>query len=137
MSPARQQSFATPELIRAWGFDVCLDFEMDETPVKMSTAAGDLWAAPLMNELDDRALLIDRRQSEDDWAAQVLEAADYLKRQGRPGDGRVLSFTLTPYVAGQAFRIAALKRILKGLAEDPAVWSASAAQIVDAAAGRP
>jgi peptidoglycan/xylan/chitin deacetylase (PgdA/CDA1 family) len=134
MSPARQQSFSTPELVRAAGFDVCLDWEMDEVPVKMTTATGELWAVPLMNELDDRALLIDRRQSEDEWVAQVLESADYLKSQGSPGDGRVLSFTLTPYVTGQPFRVSSLRKILKTLADDAAVWCATAAEIAAAAA---
>ena len=132
MSPARQESFATPALIRASGFDVCLDWEMDEVPVKMTVDGADLWAVPLMNELDDRTLLIDRRQSEDEWAAQVLASADYLKQQARPADGRLLSFTVTSYVAGQPFRIHALKQILHALAADTAVWNATAAEIVGA-----
>ena len=134
MSPARQQSFVTPALIRSAGFDICLDWEMDEVPVKMTVDGSDLWAVPLMNELDDRTLLIDRRQSEDEWAAQVLASTDYLKQQARPADGRLLSLSLTSYVAGQPFRIHALKQILRALADDTAVWNATAAEIVDAIA---
>jgi len=134
MSPARQQSFATPALIQASGFDICLDWEMDEVPVKMTVDGGELWTVPLLNELDDRTLLIDRRQSEDEWAAQVLAATDYLKREASPVDGRLLSFSLTPYVAGQPFRIHALKQILGALATDTAVWNATATEIVAAIA---
>jgi allantoinase len=134
MSPARQQSFATPALVKAAGFDICLDWEMDEVPVKMTVDGGNLWTVPLLNELDDRTLLIDRRQSEDEWAAQILAATDYLKREASPVDGRLLSFSLTPYVAGQPFRIHALKQILGGLAADTAVWNATANEIVAAIA---
>lgn len=132
MSPARQQSFRTLDLIAAHGFDVCLDWEPDEVPVAMTTDAGPVAAVPLYNELDDRTLLVDRRQSEDEWADQVLEAARYLTAGADRSGGRVLSFTLTPYVAGQPFRIQAVRRLLRALAADPQVWSATASEIADA-----
>lgn len=133
MSPARQQSFATLDLIAEAGFDVCLDWEQDTVPVRMRTDHGEVAAAPLSNELDDRALLIDRRQDERSWAAQVLEAADCLKAEAGRFGGQVLGFTLTPYVAGQPFRMWAVREILDKLAGDPAVWAATAAEIADAA----
>jgi hypothetical protein len=135
LSPARQQSFATLGLIAAAGFDVCLDWEQDEVPVPMATETGKVWAVPLSNELDDRILLIDRRQTEDDWAAQILEARDTLAASAERFGGSVLGFTLTPYVVGQPFRIFALRKMFAALAADPAVWAATASQIADAAAG--
>lgn len=128
MSPARQQSFATLDLIAEQGFTVCLDWEQDEVPVAMRTTSGEVVAVPLSNELDDRTLLIDRRQSEDEWAAQLLEAADYLKQGAERWGGRVLGFSLTPYVTGQPFRITALRRVLNALGADPQVWSATASE---------
>jgi hypothetical protein len=77
--------------------------------------------------------MIDRRQSEDDWARQILEARDYLKSDADRFGGRVLGFTLTPYVSGQPFRISALRGVLADLAADDQVWSATAAEIVAAA----
>jgi hypothetical protein len=133
MSPARQQSFDTLNLIAGAGFEVCIDWEQDDAPVTMTTPAGDIKAVPLSNELDDRALLIDRRQTEDDWAAQVLEARDYLKSEADRFGGRALGFTLTPYVTGLPFRISAVRRLFADLAADKAVWSATASEIADAA----
>ncbi len=132
LSPARQQSFHTLHLLAAHGFDLCLDWEQDEVPVPMQTDAGMVTAIPLMNELDDRLLLIDRRQREEEWATQILAAAVWLKGDAARFGGRVLSFTLTPYVAGQPFRMAALREILSGLAGDPAIWSATASEIATA-----
>ena len=128
MSPARQQSFSTLDLIAERGFDICLDWEIDEVPVALRTEAGAVTALPLSNELDDRTLLIDRRQTEDEWADQVLEAARYLAGGVDRFGGRMLGFTLTPYVTGQPFRIAALRRMLAGLAE-PGVWTATATEL--------
>lgn len=133
LSPARQQSFATLDLIAAQGFEVCLDWEQDDVPVAMKVETGAIKAVPLSNELDDRTLLIDRRQTEDEWAGQILEACSYLKSDADRYGARVLGFTLTPYVSGQPFRIAALRRALGGLGSDKAVWSAGASAIADAA----
>lgn len=128
LSPARQQSFATLDLIRAAGFEICLDWEQDEVPAAMSTEAGEIIGLPLSNELDDRALMIDRRQTEDEWASQVLEAADYLAGGAGRFGGRVLGFTLTPYVTGQPFRVSAVRRLLAGLGA-MGVWSATASEL--------
>ena len=133
LSPARHESFATPDLIAAHGFEVTLDWEMDEAPVAMTTKHGPLTAVPLSNELDDRFLLIDKRHSEADWAAQVLEAAAYLKTGAERFGGRSLAFTLTPYVSGQPFRMHAVEQVLAALAADAQVRVVTAAEAADGA----
>ena len=86
MSPARQQSFATLDLIAAAGFTICLDWEADTVPLALHTAHGPLAAVPLSNELDDRLLLIERRQSEQEWVSQI-EASIRLLREEAPRFG--------------------------------------------------
>jgi hypothetical protein len=139
MSPARQQSFSTLELLAEAGFTVCLDWESDEVPLPMKTPAGEILALPISNELDDRSLLNDRRQTEDQWADQILAAQAYLAGDVERFGGRMLGFTLTPYVAGQPFRIAALRRMLAGLAGADgfdAVTASRAADLFATAAAR-
>ncbi len=134
MSPARQQSFRTLDLIGEAGFQTCLDWEQDSVPVAMKTRGPCVVAAPLMNELDDRLLLHDRRQTEEEWATQIIDAKDYLKGEHDARGGQVLGFTLTPYLIGQPFRIWALRKVLSDLAADPQVWTANA-QAITAASG--
>jgi peptidoglycan/xylan/chitin deacetylase (PgdA/CDA1 family) len=136
MSPARQQSFRTLDLIAEAGFVACLDWEQDTVPVPMKTASGDVMAAPLLNELDDRLLLHDRRQTEEEWLVQLIEAKDYLKSEGARFGGQVLGFTLTPYLSGQPFRIWAVRKLIEAMADDPAVWAATAQSIVAASAAQ-
>nr|WP_295106901.1 polysaccharide deacetylase family protein [uncultured Caulobacter sp.] len=132
MSPARQQSFETLDLIAEAGFDVCLDWEQDSLPVPMKTASREVIAVPLSTELDDRVLLSDRRQTEAEWADQILEAMRFTKEEAPRFGGQVLGFSLTPYVSGQPFRIWALRGALGALGADAGVWSATASQIADA-----
>jgi allantoinase len=132
MSPARQQSFDTPDLIAEAGFDICLDWEPDSVPVAMKTTSTDVVAVPLSIELDDRILLNDRRQTEAEWADQIVEAARFTKQEGPRFGGQVLGFSLTPYISGQPFRIWSLRKAMTALGADAGIWSATAAQIADA-----
>lgn len=134
MSPARQQSFATLDLIREAGFDVCLDWEADRVPLQMQTSAGALWSVPLMNELDDRTLLITRTQSEDAWQEQIREAVEFTAQAAERDGGGLVSFTLTPYICGQPFRTAPMRTLLRALGRDSRVWSAGASVIAAEAA---
>lgn len=132
MSPARQQSEATLDLIKAAGFDVCLDWESDSVPWSMRTDHGPLTCVPVNNEMDDRKILIEQRQSEAEWRDQILAARDLLVEEASRFGGQVLSFTLTPYITGLPFRVWALRAVLASLGSDPNVWSATASEVANA-----
>ena len=129
MSPARQQSFHTLDLLAEAGFTTCLDWESDSVPLAMKTKTGTILAVPIANELDDRILMIDRHQSEEDWADQIIAALTYMLAEAKPNEPQVLGFTLTPYVAGQPFRIKALRRLLAWIAAEPSIFVAPAGTI--------
>jgi hypothetical protein len=130
MSPARQQSPRTLDLIRTAGFDICLDWEIDTIPVCARTSAGDVTLFPVLNELDDRLILTTKNQSEDEWRNQILEAAAMTASEFPRAGAQCFGVTVTPYVAGLPFRISALEEIVSGLDRHHLVAPVSA--IVDA-----
>lgn len=132
MSPARQQSFATPDILTAHGFTRTLDWETDQVPVPLRTDNGPLTALPLHNELEDFKLLIERHQSEALWRDQIIEAKDFLLAESGARGAGVLGFTLTPFVTGQPFRIWALRELLAALSGDERIWCAGADEIAQA-----
>jgi len=132
MSPARQESFNTPDILTEAGFTTVLDWETDQVPVFMRTKDGALAAPPVFNELDDYKLLIERKQTEDLWARQILDSVDLLKSEHAERGAQALGFTLTPFVIGQPFRIGALEEVCEQLADDAAVWCAGASAVSEA-----
>lgn len=132
MSPARQQSFATPDILTAHGFTRTLDWETDQVPLPLRTDNGPLTALPLHNELEDFKLLIERHQSEALWRDQIIEAKDFLLAESGARGAGVLGFTLTPFVTGQPFRIWALRELLAALSGDERIWCAGADEIAQA-----
>lgn len=115
MSPARNQSSRTVERLAANGVKYCLDWEMDQVPVMAETSAGDISLIPNNYELSDFTLLHTRRQTEESWKTQILNAVDVLSSEHARFGGQVLGLTLTPYIIGQPFRIWALEALLMAL----------------------
>lgn len=115
MSPARNESYRTLDLIAAAGFTACLDWEADQRPLPFKTASNPVWALPHYGELGDFKLLVDRSQSEADWAAQIIETAHYHVDLHDQEGASAFAFTMTPYVLGQPFRIKAVREVLDAL----------------------
>ncbi len=132
LSPARQQGFHTPDLIRAAGFDICLDWETDTVPVAMKTTSGDLFAFPLLNELDDRFILQTKHHSEAEWREQIVEAAAMTASEHPRYGAQCFGFTMTPYISAQPFRMRATRDILSALSGDKNILLAGVSDIVDA-----
>ncbi|MEM7731027.1 MAG: polysaccharide deacetylase [Pseudomonadota bacterium] len=112
MSPARNQSSRTLERLGGAGLRYCLDWEPDSMPIATSTGVTLL---PNKYELSDFTLLHTRRQTEEAWKRQILEAVDYLASEHERFGGQALCLTLTPYIIGQPFRIAMLEALLAEL----------------------
>ncbi|MEM7740562.1 MAG: polysaccharide deacetylase family protein [Pseudomonadota bacterium] len=115
MSPARNQSYHTLDLIAEQGFEICLDWESYQTPFSLRAGHTSITGLPLMNELDDFKLLIDRRQHEDEWADQIIEAANFHITDHDRFGAQAFGFTLTPHIIGQPFRIKTMKSVLQQL----------------------
>ncbi len=132
LSPARSESFATLDLIRAAGIDYVCDWVNDDMPYAMQTASGTLYAMPVPNDIDDHTILIQNRHSEDEYARQLCDQFDLLHAEASSQGGRILALSLHPWVIGQPYRIGALERALAHVMSRGAVWSATASEILDA-----
>ena len=128
MSPARNESYRTLDLIAEAGFECCLDWEADQRPLAFKTKTSPVWAIPNYSELGDYKLLLDRSQSEEEWAAQIIEAAHFhLSLHDKEG-ASAFAFTMTPYVLGQPFRIQAVRQVLDAFAAMDGLSVATAAE---------
>lgn len=126
LSPARNQSSRTLDLLGAAGLDYCLDWEMDQVPVR--TAKG-LSLMPNSYELSDFTLLHTRRQTEQNWLTQVQNAINYLDGEHERFGAQMLGLTVTPYIMGQPFRIWALRELLASISTQDSVSFLTTGQI--------
>jgi len=130
ISPARNESENTPDLLAANGVKYFCDWVNDDMPYPFHTAHGDLTAMPLSNELEDRFILMNNLHSEDSYVEQIQDACDFLLAEAEHSGGRILALNIHPWLLGQPHRIAKLEAVLDYLSSQDGVWSAGASEIL-------
>jgi peptidoglycan/xylan/chitin deacetylase (PgdA/CDA1 family) len=131
ISPARNESENTPELLAANGIRYFCDWVNDDMPYRFNTQQGELYAMPLSNELEDRFILMNNLHSEQSWLEQVCDACDFLIDEARTGGGRILGLNIHPWMLGQPHRIAKLETALQYLSSKSEIWNASPSEILN------
>jgi peptidoglycan/xylan/chitin deacetylase (PgdA/CDA1 family) len=135
ISPARAESFATPDYLAEAGLSWCGDWAHDDLPTDLRTTGKPLVALPLSNELDDWQILIEYKRPETEWALQVADAAAVLRSEANRFGPQILSMTVRPYVTGQPYRVAIFRDSLKAALAVAEARAVTADEIVDAATG--
>lgn len=129
ISPAKNESENTPDILAAHGISYFCDWVNDDMPYDFKTKNGTLTAMPLSTELEDRFIILNNYHSAEDWADQVDDAFEFLLKESELLGGRILSLNIHPWVLGQPHRIQYLERILDRLSSHHEVWSSSASEI--------
>ena len=130
LGPEFGESTRTPQLLAAAGIRYVCDWANDEQPYRMNTSSGELFALPIMFELDDINALWDRWVHTDRYVRVLKEAFDTLYEDGEK-NGRLLVLNLHPWLIGQPYRVRYLDEALGYVMGHKAVWSATGSQIVD------
>lgn len=130
LSIARQQSFATADILHHAGLAYCCDWVNDELPWRFTNGLVNL---PLNHELSDRQIVTVQQKNADSWAESMRDAFNWLAREAaQSGGGRMLPIHLTPYIMGLPYRIGALECLLADLASRAEAWFARGDAIIDA-----
>lgn len=132
LSPAKNESPNTPDLLTQNDITYFCDWVNDEMPYPFATQKGSLVAMPLSTELEDYHVILNNQHSAESWAEQVCDACDFLIQDAQTNGGRILSLNIHPWVLGQPHRIAQLEKVLEYISSKKEVWSAYAGEILDA-----
>lgn len=130
ISPARNESENTPELLAANGIRYFCDWVNDDMPYRFHTQSGELIAMPLSNELEDRFVVMNNLHSEQSWLEQVCDACDFLLDEAAASGGRILALNIHPWMLGQPHRIGKLEQALEYLMSRDSVWNAGSSEIM-------
>ncbi len=129
LSPAKNQSPNTLELLREQGISYVCDWVNDELPYSMKTQGGSITAMPLSTEMEDYFLIQRNFHSEQSWLEQVCDACDFLIDEASTQGARLLSLTVHPWLMGQPHRIHYLEQALEYLSSREEIWHAGADEI--------
>ena len=130
LSPEYSQSARTPQLLAQAGIQYVCDWVNDEQPYRMQAPHGELFALPIMLELDDAHAMWERRVPVDRYGTLLKESFSRLYRDGAH-NGRLLVLHLHPWLIGQPFRIRYLDDALKFMTRHQGIWATNGADIID------
>ena len=124
------ESARTPQLLSREGIRYVCDWTNDEQPYPLKSAHGELYALPIMLELDDVNALWDRHVAIGRYRDMLKEGFDTMYRDSAES-GRLLTINLHPWLIGQPFRIRYLDDALGHMMRRQSVWAACGSEIID------
>ena len=130
ISPAKNESHNTPQLLAANGIEYFCDWVNDDMPYDFYTDEGVLIAMPLSTELEDKFILMNNLHSESSYKDQIIDACDFLLDEASSKGGRILALNLHPWLLGQPHRIQVLYQVLEHLSSKKEIWSANPMEIL-------
>ena len=116
LSPWIAETERTPDLLHEAGYRYLLDWCMDDQPVWMTTRSGRILSVPYPQELNDSAAIIGRQVDAQEFADMVIDQFDEMLEQSQDRQPLVMGIALHAMIAGQPFRVRALRRALQHIA---------------------
>ena len=130
LGPEYGESERTPQLLAQEGITYLCDWANDEQPYPIKSPSGEIFALPILWELDDVGAISLRKVPVQRYGQMLNESFDQLYQDGSD-NGRVLVLHLHPWLIGQPFRIRYLEEALDHMMRRQGVWGASGKEIVD------
>lgn len=131
LSPAKNQSSNTLELLSQFGLGFVCDWVNDDMPYQFKTKQGSLSNMPLSTELEDYFVIQQNFHSEQSWLEQICDACDFLIEEAKQKGGRLLALNIHPWLMGQPHRIDFLEQLFEHLSKNQDIWHAGANEIYE------
>ena len=139
MGPWMSQSMVTPDLLKEAGFDFLMDWPCDDQPIWLRTRSGPLMSVPYPLEINDSPQLLVRRHTAVDFEQMIIDQFEQMLELSEK-QPLVCGIALHTMIVGQPYRLRALRRALKHIADHPKrgqVWFTRPGQIFDHCAALP
>ncbi|XXK33854.1 polysaccharide deacetylase family protein [Rhodobacteraceae bacterium nBUS_22] len=112
LGPYIVQSNVTLDLLKEAGYSYVLDWPADDQPFWMNTRSGPLLSIPYSIELNDSPAQVFRHHTGREFEEMIIDHFDEMLRQSNKYP-LVFNIALHPFIVGQPFRLAALRRALE------------------------
>jgi len=111
LGPWLAQGRVTPDLLQEAGYAYMMDWPADDQPFWVKTRQGRILSVPYPLDLNDMPAMVTRQHSAVEFEQMIKDQFDEMLRQS---EKYPLVFTISchPFVIGQPFRMAALRRAL-------------------------
>ena len=130
LGAGRQETWNTLDFLIAQGCTYTPDWDNDDQPVLMDISGSPFVGLPYGAGVSDKQHFEIHHGSATDFEFMICEAFDVLYAESADS-GRVVAFSLHPYIIGVPHRIRALDRALSHIMKHEGVWPATGSEIAD------
>lgn len=135
LSPGLQETFHTPDVVKAAGCDYVIGWAVDDLPVWLTTKHGPLLAIPYSLELNDSLLFAVERLPSKELVVRLEDTLSAFDREQAP---RIITLGLHPHLIGVPHRFVHLvEAVSRLMARKDTVFLAGSSIADWYASGRP
>jgi peptidoglycan/xylan/chitin deacetylase (PgdA/CDA1 family) len=128
LGPGSVETFDTPDLLAAAGFEYICDWACDDQPIPVRVESGRMIVLPYDQGISDLRLFERAHFTPQEYYRMVCDQFDTLYEESKLG-GKVMALPLHPFVIGLAFRIKYLDKALDYILSHSGVWKATGSEI--------
>jgi len=130
LGPGLIETFNTPDLLAAEGYEYVCDWGCDDQPIPMRVKGGRMISVPYEQGINDINIFLRRNHTPEEYLRMVCDQFDTLYEEGATS-GRVMGIPLHPFIIGFPFRIRYLDKALEHICSHKAVWRATGWEIAE------
>jgi allantoinase len=135
LGPWLAMSDVTPDLLKENGYKYVMDWAADDQPFWMRTRSGPILSVPYPLEINDAPAMITRQHSGREFEHMIIDQFDEMLRLSEKYP-LVCTISNHPFVIGQPFRLAGLRRALDHIMKHrDKLWLAQPREIAKHCAG--
>jgi allantoinase len=131
LGPALAESYRTPDLLAAEGFEYVCDWSGEDQPLPMRVDSGRLISMPYHNGVNDARLIERYLYTGPQYEQALRDQFDALYAAARSGGGLVMCIPTHPHYIGAPFLLKYLDRAIDYITTHDKVWVTTSGEIAD------
>lgn len=130
LGPGLIETFNTPDLLAAEGYEYVCDWGCDDQPIPMRVKSGRMIVVPYEQGINDINIFLRRNHTPEEYLRMVCDQFDALYEEGAKS-ARVMAIPLHPFIIGFPFRTRYLDKALEYICSHKDVWRATGWEIAE------
>jgi peptidoglycan/xylan/chitin deacetylase (PgdA/CDA1 family) len=129
LGPGLGETFDTPDLLAAEGFDYVCDWSGDDQPIPMNVKSGRMISMPYHNGINDARLIARFNYTGSQYEEAVKAQFDCLYRYATTGGGLVMAVPIHAHNIGRPYTLDSFERSIDYVLSHEKVWNTTSGEI--------
>ena len=129
-SPGLTETYDTIDWLAEAGIEYVADWVLDDQPVKIKTAHGEMVSVPYTVEMNDISMMVLQHHPSEEWLRRGIDHFDRLYAEGEKS-ARVMAISVHPYISGVPHRIGYLEKLYAHILQKPDVAMLTGGEIYE------